>query len=107
MSSTRRATVDFFDPRVIYDSLHARWIAIEASFDCFAYAELDVGTGYIDIAISDGPDPTAGWEILSIAYPNALPDYPGLGTSTDKVVVSGNVFATWTGRRRPMGCDTR
>ena len=26
--------VAFFDPHVIYDSLHQRWIAIEASFDC-------------------------------------------------------------------------
>ncbi len=95
--------VDFFDPRVIYDSLHARWIAIEASFDCMAPTPADQGTGYIDIAISDGPDPTAGWEILSIAFPNALPDYPGLGTSTDKVVLSGNLFSLQSGS--PMGCE--
>ncbi len=95
--------VDWFDPRVIYDSLHARWIAIEASFDCMPPTPADEGTGYIDIAISDGPDPTAGWEIRSIGYPNALPDYPGLGTSTDKVVVSGNLFALLDGG--PMGCE--
>ena len=97
--------VDFFDPRVIYDSLHARWIAIEASFDCRTDPEdpTSIGTGYIDVAISDGPDPTAGWEILSIGYPNALPDYPGLGTSTDKVVLSANVFPLESGS--PMGCE--
>ena len=83
--------VEFFDPRVIYDSLHARWFAIEASFDCFA-AEGVIGTGYIDFAISDGPDPTAGWSILSVHYPGEIPDYPGLGTSTDKVVMSANRF---------------
>ncbi len=85
--------VAFFDPHVIYDSLHQRWVAIEASFDCFTDATTDVGTGFIDIAISDGPDPTLGWGVLSIGYTDALPDYPGIGTSTDKVVVSANVFA--------------
>jgi hypothetical protein len=85
--------VEFFDPRVIYDSLHARWFAVEASFDCFDSPQNTIGTGYIDFAVSDGTDPTAGWSILSIHYPDALPDYPGLGTSTDKVVLSANVFA--------------
>ena len=39
--------VAYFDPRVIYDSLHARWIAIEASFDCYPENDLRsvVGTG--------------------------------------------------------------
>jgi hypothetical protein len=85
--------VAYFDPRVIYDSLHARWIAIEASFDCFANApQANVGYGYLDIAISDGADPLAGWSILSLEFPDAVPDYPGIGTSTDKVVVSANIF---------------
>ena len=92
-----------FDPRVIYDSLHTRWIAIEASFDCYADGPPVVGTGYIDIAISDGPDATAGWSIWSLPYVDELPDYPGLGTSTDKVVVSANVFPLVAGG--PMGCD--
>jgi hypothetical protein len=96
--------VEFFDPRVIYDSLHARWFAIEASFDCFATDDADIGTGYIDFAISDGPDPTAGWNILSVHYPDEIPDYPGLGTSTDKVVMSANRFAL-TGSSGPGNCD--
>jgi hypothetical protein len=94
---------EVFDPRVIYDSLHGRWIAIEASFDCYQSTTASVGTGYIDIAISDSADAAAGWSVLSIPYPDAVPDYPGIGTSTDKVVVSANVFglqATGTG----LGC---
>ena len=87
---------------MIYDSLHQRWVAIEASFDCDT-SLADVGTGYIDIAISDGPDPTLGWGVLSIGYTDALPDYPGIGTSTDKVVVSANVFALVPGGG--MGCE--
>jgi hypothetical protein len=95
--------VAYFDPRVIYDSLHARWILIEASFDCFADASSEVGTGYIDIAISDGPDPGVGWSIWSLPFADQLPDYPGLGTSTDKVVVSANIFTLVAGG--PIGCD--
>ena len=95
--------VAFFDPHVIYDSLHQRWVAIEASFDCFTDATTSVGTGYLDIAISDGPDPTLGWGVLSIGYTDALPDYPGIGTSTDKVVVSANVFEL-AADASPMGC---
>lgn len=81
-----------FDPRVIYDSLHGRWIAIEAGFDCLTSLDAAVGTGYLDVAVSDTADPTGTWTIRSIAFPDALPDYPGLGTTTDKVLLSSNVF---------------
>jgi len=95
-----------FDPHVIFDSVHNRWIATEASFDCVPDPDFQIfiGTGYIDVAISDTADPTGGWSILSAPYPDTAPDYPGLGTSTDKIVVSSNVFeleATGTG----LGCD--
>ena len=95
-----------FDPHVSFDAAHNRWIATEASFDCVPDPDfgVTVGTGYIDIAVSDTADPTGGWSILSAPYPDTVPDYPGLGTSTDKIVVSANVFplaATGTG----LGCD--
>ncbi|MFL5725375.1 MAG: hypothetical protein ACJ77F_03480 [Chloroflexota bacterium] len=96
--------VAFFDPRVIYDSLHQRWIAIEASFDCFTDDVTVFGTGYLDIAISDSADPNGTWQLLSLGFTDALPDYPGIGTSTDKVVVSGNVFALGPSAG-PMACE--
>ena len=46
--------VEFFDPRVIYDSLHARWFAIEASFDCFDSRRTRSGR-----VTSTSPSPTA------------------------------------------------
>lgn len=101
----QRGQVAYFDPHVVYDSLHQRWIAIEASFDCFTDdPKPTIGTGYVDIAISDGPDPTKGWGVFSPVYPEALPDFPGIGTSTDKAVTSANVFglvSTGSG----MGCE--
>jgi hypothetical protein len=95
---------EVFDPRVIYDSLHGRWIAIEASFDCYPWEQADVGTGYLDIAVSTTADPTGLWNISSIYYPDAIPDYPDIGTSTDKVVVSGNVFGLFPSGGA-LGCD--
>jgi hypothetical protein len=95
-----------FDPHVLFDTAHNRWLATEASFDCIADPQsgINIGTGYIDIAISDTADPTLGWSILSVPYPDTAPDYPGIGTSTDKIVASANVFLlkdTGTG----LGCD--
>jgi hypothetical protein len=74
-----------FDPHVLFDTVHNRWLATEASFDCVADPQsgINIGTGYIDIAISDTADPTLGWSILSVPYPDTVPDYPGIGTSTD------------------------
>jgi hypothetical protein len=46
--------VAYFDPHVIYDSLHQRWIAIEASFDCFT----DANDGSRARATSTSPSPT-------------------------------------------------
>jgi hypothetical protein len=83
-----------FDPRVIYDSLHGRWIAIAAHWDCEEFPDegVAVGVGWLDIAVSQSADPTGAWEVLHFGFADALPDYPGIGTSTDKVVLSSNLF---------------
>jgi len=98
-----------FDPHVIFDSLHGRWIATEASFDCEPSGVVGgatVGTGYIDIAVSDNADPRLGWSVVSIPFADQIPDYPGLGTSTDKVVLSANVFGlVHDGSALPCGFD--
>lgn len=92
-----------FDPRVIYDSLHGRWIAIEASFDCYPTSISAVGTGYIDVAVSATADPTGSWTVRSLAFDDEIPDYPGLGTSTDKVILSSNQFELVPGGTS-LGC---
>jgi hypothetical protein len=81
------------DPRVIYDSLHGRWIATELSWNCASDPEVLFGRGELDIAISDAADPTGFWTSYYIPYLDELPDYPGVGTSTDKIAISANVFA--------------
>jgi len=71
------------DPRIHYDSLSGRWFA----------SILDVSRNSIILAVSTSGDPTQPWfpprEIS--AGPNC-PDQPWLGFSSDKVVISANVF---------------
>ncbi|HEY7590709.1 MAG TPA: hypothetical protein VH723_06935 [Candidatus Limnocylindrales bacterium] len=82
-----------FDPRVVYDSLHGRWIATDVSFDCEPIPDFaDVGSGYLDIAVSSTSDPTGEWTSWFIQYGDVLPDYPMLGTSTDKAAIGSNLF---------------
>jgi hypothetical protein len=80
------------DPRIVYDTLHGRWVASEASWDCTPDVDATIGHGYLDIAISDTADPRGTWTTYYRTFPDAFPDYPGLGTSTDKVVISANMF---------------
>jgi hypothetical protein len=94
-----------FDPRVIYDSLHGRWIAIEASFDCYPITgHSTVGTGYIDVAVSATADPTGSWVVRSLFFYDEIADFPGLGTSTDKVALSSNQFQLVLGGSS-LGCS--
>lgn len=76
------------DPRVLYDAAKDRWLASELSADC--------STGHLRLAVSDTGDPTLGWHNWDFAFPGAIPDYPGLGFSSDKVALSANVFS-WSG----------
>ncbi|HKG56270.1 MAG TPA: hypothetical protein VKA85_03415, partial [Candidatus Limnocylindrales bacterium] len=107
LSATDTSTFDFFflpttvptfnsDGRVIYDSLHARWIATEVSWDCSPHDDFDglslLGRGYLDFAISTTADPTGDWDIYYVPFNDSFPDYPAAGTSTDKVALTSNVF---------------
>ena len=54
-------TPEWFDPHVIYDSLHGRWLMTMAGLTCGATATPVVGTGYLFFATSDTSDPTGFW----------------------------------------------
>jgi hypothetical protein len=97
------------DPRVIYDSLQGRWVVTELSFDC-APGGPGIGTGYLDIAISDTADPLRTWTQNALAFAGEIPDYPAAGTSTDKVAIASNVFglvSDGAGSCQPNGADYR
>src|SRR5450759_91208 len=80
--------IDYGDPRVLWDAVHSRWIASLLSFDCSA--------GHLYVAISAGADPTGAWNIYHLDFPGTVPDYPGLGISSDKVVISADQYAIYS-----------
>jgi hypothetical protein len=72
------------DPRVLYDMSRRRWLATEISSDC--------AHSYLHIAISSSDDPFAAWTVYRIVFPGRVVDFPGVGSSTDTVVVSLNAY---------------
>ena len=84
--------------RIWFEPARQRWIAIEASQDCIAGGGATRGHGYLDIAISDNADPTAGWSVYFFVSNDRIVTRPRLGTATDKLVL--------TSRLQPMaaGC---
>jgi hypothetical protein len=72
------------DPRVLYDAARGRWLATEISSDC--------GHGYLHMAVSSSDDPFGVWTVYRIVFPGRIVDFPGVGTSSDTVVVSLNAY---------------
>jgi hypothetical protein len=83
----------FFDrqPRIIYDSLHGRFVATELSWDCTPDAQAAFGHGYIVLAVSATTDPNGAWDLYAWVYDNQVPVDPSLGTSTDKLAMTSNL----------------
>jgi hypothetical protein len=82
------------DPRVIYDSLHGRWIGTEVSWTCDGNRDTvtDDPIGYLDFIVSRTADPTGLWDLYYFGFLDELPDYPAAGTSTDKLAFTANHF---------------
>lgn len=74
------------DPRVIWDATHGKWVA-EIIF--FSGDFLD--NGFV-LAVSDGADPTQGWNMWPVFFGASLPDYPSLASSNDKIVIADNLY---------------
>ena len=85
-----------YDARIIWDATHNRWVASSVSSNA---AET---SNYLHLAVSDGADPTAGWRVFSQSFGASLPDYPSLASSSDKVVVTDNLFDAG---QAPVGAD--
>ena len=44
------------------------------------------------LAVSTSDDPTGSFVVYQVTTPNSLPDFPNMGISDDKVVLTGNAF---------------
>lgn len=79
------------DPRIVWDAVHGRWVGVVLSY------QPDYSENYLNVAISEGADPTGAWQTFSIYYEDeyqepTLPDYPGIASSSDKIVLTANEF---------------
>lgn len=80
---------DFFDPKIMYDHVSNRWIM------CIV-AERQVAASAICLAVSETDDPTANWYVYYADADGAdiyWFDYPSMGFSSDKIVITGNLYA--------------
>src|SRR3989442_8098328 len=78
------------DPRVIYDAISGRWFAVYLQYS-FAQS-----SSSIILAVSTTNNPTGTFCRYRVGNPTVemfLQDYPMLGVSDDKVVISYNGFA--------------
>src|SRR3954471_22216564 len=81
------------DPRIVYDAAHARWVGVLLSY------QGDLSANFLNVAVSESSDPSGAWDVYAYYYSDSagdptLPDYPGLASSTDKVVLTANEFDT-------------
>lgn len=89
----------WFDPHVIYDSLHGRWLLTMGGVDCTpgGLGSAAFGHGFLFFATSDTIDPTGLWTGSFLFLADYLIDFPAPGTSTDKMAFASNIFAMNTG----------
>lgn len=77
--------VSLSDPIMRFDHVSQRWfvgiITIESS-----------GSRWL-LAVSTTSDPTGAFVLYSFLTPGSLPDFPNMGISDDKVVLTANAFA--------------
>ncbi|MFL5757722.1 MAG: hypothetical protein ACJ77N_15705, partial [Chloroflexota bacterium] len=81
------------DPRIVYDAAHARWVGVLLSY------QGDLSANFLNVAVSESSDPSGAWDVYAYYYSDlagdpTLPDYPGLASSSDKVVLTANEFDT-------------
>lgn len=82
------------DPRFLWDAAKGRWVGVVLSFS----SGIPITFAYLNIAVSETADPTGAWRIYTYGYVDGsdnptLPDYPGLATSGDKIVLTAQEYA--------------
>ncbi len=75
------------DPRILWDAAHGRWIGVVVAYDNPAYADTS-----LEVTVSDTSNPLGTWTVHTFAYGAHMPDFPGIASSTDKVVLTANLF---------------
>lgn len=77
-----------FDPKVVYDSIHGRWIAT-----CDANSRSS--SSKVFFAISQTSDPTGTWNFYSFPADSGgtlWADYPGIGVNQTWIAITNNMY---------------
>jgi hypothetical protein len=74
------------DPRILWDTIHNRWVGSVATFNG------DGSANSLRLAVSDTADPTGAWNIYNLEFLNLFPDFPGISTSSTRIVLTSNDF---------------
>ena len=80
------------DPIVLYDPSTERWFSVIMETSPLIPGNSCVIGCFIDVAASESRDPTGLWKVFRIPFGKALPDYPMVGISNDKLVFGVNLF---------------
>jgi hypothetical protein len=78
------------DPRVIYDAASGRWFV-----SCVTLETL-LNQADWRLAVSKTSDPTGAYTLYGGSFSGSFPDFPSLGLSDDKVVLTGNSYTIST-----------
>ena len=78
----------FFDPHVLYDAPHGRWLAV-------IDGNTSGGHGGLFLAVSQTNNPTGNWYVYTIddgTASSSLLDFPEMGYNQNWVVLTANLF---------------
>jgi hypothetical protein len=82
------------DPRILWDQVHGRWVGVLTTYTA------NFSASGLRLAVSETSDPTAGWIVYPIEYGPGIPDYPGISSSSTRIVLTSDDFLdpnTWLG----------
>jgi hypothetical protein len=83
-------TTDTYEPRITYDFVKTRFVAIAATID-------STGTYYIDVAASATSDPNGTWHVYHMFTPSGTTNvvFPTLGQSWANDKYNAGIFVCW------------
>ena len=79
----------YFDPHILYDAPHGRWLAV-------IDGNTSGGNGGLFLGVSKTSDPTGAWYVYTIddgVNQNTLLDFPEMGYNENWVVLTANLFS--------------
>ena len=74
------------DPRILWDTYHQRWVGVVVTFSD------DFSQDFLSVIVSEGSSPLGAWDHILFDAGSVLPDFPGIASSSDKIVIGTDAF---------------